>query len=380
MAASLGLAAAVALIAEPSRAPAQDKKDDKKEEKHYTTTEDQIQTADGVRLRAVFHKSKTGDGTSPVVVLLYPPGPDRDMTKPAGAWDGLINRLAETKHHVIQFDWRGHGKSTDITDPTLFWTNPYTGLWNDKYVAGARKKPLANTIAVKGTGIKPQYFPAYATDLAAIRLLIDKKNDAGELNSSSIFIIGAGDSAALGFLWMVSEWNRPQVHPLLGAGQMYKVVPTAGIVNDPEGGKDIAGAIWLSGSRPATSPPMTIKLFQSWSKNTLKLRDNNPMLFLYGEKDALAHEQARHVYRDVLIAQGDPQVGVKKLELTREWAVPGTNLQGLQLLGDNSKLGTEDTILKYIAAVEKDRSSVGRTVRNYAAPYFVDLRYFGINP
>ena len=99
--------------------------------------------------------------------------------------------------------------------------------------------------------IKPWYFPVYVEDLAAVRAYLDQLNDHGDLNSSSIYIIGAEDTAALGFLWMAAEWNRPGIHPLLGMGQQYKVVPTPGIINDPEGGRDVAGAIWLSASVPA---------------------------------------------------------------------------------------------------------------------------------
>src|SRR5204862_279 len=79
--------------------------------------------------------------------------------------------------------------------------------------------------------------------------------------------------------------NRPGIHPLLGGGQQYKVVPTPGIINDPEGGRDIAGAIWLSASVPGNVPSIQKTVIQRWVRDNLKLRDNNPMLFLYGEKD-----------------------------------------------------------------------------------------------
>src|SRR5688572_5275497 len=54
--------------------------------------EEAFNTADGVRLKGLFHRSPGGDKQGDaVVVLLYPPGPDRDML--TGSWDGLVGRL-----------------------------------------------------------------------------------------------------------------------------------------------------------------------------------------------------------------------------------------------------------------------------------------------
>ena len=78
--------------------------------------EEAFNTADGVRLKGLFHRSPGGDKQGDaVVVLLYPPGPDRDML--TGGWDGLVGRLNAAGFHVFRFDWRGHGGSTDIVDP-----------------------------------------------------------------------------------------------------------------------------------------------------------------------------------------------------------------------------------------------------------------------
>ena len=39
-------------------------------------------------------------------------------------------------------------------------------------------------------------------------MIITIKNDDGEANSSNIIVIGAGEGATLGALWMASEWRR----------------------------------------------------------------------------------------------------------------------------------------------------------------------------
>jgi len=365
MAATLGFAAAVALAGDPATGLAQEKK----------TTEETILTADGVKLHALFHKSAKGEGTSPVVILLYPPGKDRDMTKPAGVWDGLINKLSEKGYHVIQFDWRGHGKSTNIVDPMQFWGNSITGAANFRHIKGANKKPLKNTLAV--TEIAPGYFPVYVNDLAAVRAYLDQKNDQNDLNTSSIYVIGTEDTAALGFLWMTAEWNRPAIHPVLPAGITYDRVPFPNVVANPQAGADIAGCVWLSANRPAS---VDQRVVQKWVQNTPKLRDNNPMLFLYGETDTPAQGLAKFYYDEVLVAKGDPRIGFKQLAQTFERNVPGTKLRGVQLLGDNTKLGTEDVIMKYVEAIQKERQSITRKDRKYPAPYAVDLGFFGLRP
>jgi pimeloyl-ACP methyl ester carboxylesterase len=367
-------AALLALSGAPRPAQAQDGK----------PVEETFTTADGVRLKGLFHRSPKGGQGDPVVVLLYPPGPDRTMLKP-GDWDGLAKTLNDNGFHVFRFDWRGHGKSTDITDPlgdgtgfSGFWTNRFTGLWhqNPRYVVGANRRPVKNELNVK-TDIRPGYFPVYATDLAAVRLHLDQKNDQGDLNSSSIYLIGAGDTATLAMLWLAAEWNRPAVAPVLGAGLQYKYTPMPGIVVDPPAGADIAGAIWLSASRPSVIPAPAVA---NWVRSNLKLRDNNPMLFLYGEKDSSGASGSRYFYDQVLVAKGNRSQGVKDLEQTFLTAVPKTSLSGVNLLGKNAETGTEDTIVKYLQARQKDRVALTRKMRNYVGPYFIDLRYFGLAP
>src|SRR5690606_17549423 len=141
------------------------------------------------------------------------------------------------------------------------------------------------------------YFPLYVNDLTAVRMHIDQKNDQGDLNSSSIYLIGSGDAATLGMLWMASEWFRPAVHPMIGLGVQYKLTPTPGIAVDPAAGADIAGAIWLSASVPQTVPRNAVS---AWPKVSMKMRDNNPMLFLYGGADTAAARESKFFYDEVL--------------------------------------------------------------------------------
>jgi hypothetical protein len=335
-------------------------------------------TADGVKLHGLFHRSPKPQAGNPVVLFLYPPGPANSMTKP-GDWDGLATTLTKEGFHVFRFDWRGHGKSTDIVDTMLFWQNPYTGGWNNQLIKGANKKPVKNDLFVNKDFTAQnlaRYFPCFVNDLAAVRLHLDTKNDAGDLNSGSIYVIAANDAATLGMLWLTTEWVRPAIHPTLPGGIQYPAVPTQGIVVNPEAGRDVAALITLSGSRHPSVAPGTA---QGWVRNTLKMRENNPMLLLYGPEDKKSKAAAEFFYDDVLVAKGNMRIGVQPLPQTFLKPLDGAKaLNGVALLGNNATLKTEDTIVKYMAAIQKERAALVVKQRKYSAPYFVDLRYFGL--
>jgi pimeloyl-ACP methyl ester carboxylesterase len=339
-------------------------------------------TADGVRLKGLFHKSpKGGTQGDAVVVLLYPPGPEKSMLK--GDWDGLIGKLNDAGFHVFRFDWRGHGESTDITDPlgdnpfTGFWTNQITGRWNARFVKGVNKRPAKNDIRVK-TDVSAGYFPVYVNDLAAVRLHLDQKNDQGQLNSSSIYLIGAGDAATLGLMWIAAEWKRPAVAPMLPGGLQYKSVPQSTLVPpDPPAGMDIAGAIWLSGIRSTTVPEYVA---QGWAKDAPKMRDNNKMLFVYGADDAPAKSAAEAFYNKILVAGGNKAIGVSAIDQTFLFPIAKTKLNGIALLGKDDVTKTETKSIEYLNARQKDRVNMIRKNRNYVSPYYIDVSRFGVGP
>jgi len=341
-----------------------------------------VTTADGVQLTGEFHKAPKGSGKDPVVVLLYPPGIDRNMDK--GNWKGLADELNQAGFHVFRFDWRGHGKSTTVKAATFWDTsgaqNRWTGALNTKYIKGANKKP--GTIHVKD--FSAAYFPVYVNDLAAVRAHLDQKNDSGELNTSSIYLIGAEEAAALGFFWLTAEWSKPAVftpNPIV-APNGYEVLPDGrfGQFRDDvnrSAGKDYAGCIWLTPNRPNAYPEVTLR---NWTKTyATSMRENNPMLFLYGDKDATGKRMSEFLFNEVLVASPKPGNPLKPLPDTFIRPVVGAGtLKGGNLLGNDAKFGTETDIKKYLAAIQKERAKVARKPRMYSAPYFVDLASFGV--
>jgi len=370
------VAAALTLAPETPQVLAQEKKGG---------IEETFMTADGVQLYGLFYPSANATN-DPVVILLYPPGKDNNMGK--GDWKGLARVLSDAGYNVFQFDWRGHGKSTDIKDTAKFWNlpNPANGVfpnpWNAKLIKGAPAGPnkkIKNDIYFKDFLDPVRYAPTLILDLAAARYHLDNKNDAGDVNTSSIYLIGADTAATIGMAWLMTEWNRPAFNPnpnqlaAFGGFPTYKFVPqplNGGVTN--EAGADISGAAWLSANRPNSVSERHVK---DWvSKMAPKLRENNPMLFLYGEKDEAGKKQANFFYNEVLVAKPPPGSPLQKItEQTFEEAVKGTKLAGVQLLGNNAELKTEDKIIQFLAARQKDRAKLIRKNRGFTEPWSVAL-------
>lgn len=383
MVAPLVLAAAVGLTAlEPRAAKAQPP----------APVAETFRTADGVELHGLFHATPKSPNSAPVVVYLYPPGPDKDMTK--GDWKELTAKLNDAGYHVFQFDWRGHGKSTTIRDKDKFWKNAYLNGnpgFNTYIKGGPPKMPIKNDLSIKDLGTNTgKYVPAYLNDLAAVRLYLDTKNDNKELNSSSIYIVGAGDAAGLGFAWLTAEWNRPAVMPniqLLGIGATgYEFVPQPLRGQFDEAGADYGAAVWLSATRPTAMPAPAVQKWVSNKQLGAKMRENTPMLFLYAEKDVNAqgrNAQSDFFFNEVLIA--DPKKAkALMLEVPDQTFLKDVKgaekLQGLKLLGNNANLKTEDTIIQYFAAIQKVRQKLPSKLRKYDTPYFIDVRYYDMKP
>jgi len=384
--APLVFAAAVALTAGSTTPTAFAQ--DKKKAVYPDPEQETVTTADGVKLRGLFHKSdspnaaKNGD---PVVILLYAPGPGKDMTK--GDWAGLAYRLNQEGYHVFRFDWRGHGKSTDIADVKKFWqTCSWSAPVNNKYITGAAKSPPKATLSIE-KDFGPQaakmanYYPVFVNDLAAVRLHLDQKNDNGTINTSSVYLVGAGDATALGMMWITSEWLRPAVMP--GANQLglgvprYEYVPQrllGGLAT--EAGETIAGAVWLTPSHPRGGPMGNDQTIRGWTaKLAPKLRDLNPMLFVYGDQDKAGEGSARFYYETVLVAEPRGS-SLKKLEQTFIRPVANTKLSGVALLGNNAELKVEDKMVEYLNAIQKERSKITKKQRQFTDPYAIDIRHF----
>ena len=70
---------------------------------------------------------------------------------------------------------------------------------------------------------------------------------------------------------------------------------------------------------------------------------------------------------------------LSKLPLTYKYEIKGTQLAEAELLGKN--LGTEDKIVEFMAAIDKDRKNKAAIPkRGYTKPLPVQFQTFGIQP
>jgi len=110
-----------------------------------------------------------------------------------------------------------------------------------------------------------------------------------------------------------------------------------------------------------------------------KIRDNNPMLFMYAGGDKKSEEAAKLFHLEALVGKGDIKKGLRPLN--DKYLLPiqnATGLSGVQLLGDNEKRGTEKNIMEFLDTIQQGRKSIVRRQRGFTSPYFIRLSDFGL--
>jgi pimeloyl-ACP methyl ester carboxylesterase len=288
-----------------------------------------INTADNVELAGTYYRGNKGRDT-PCVIIVHKLGSDRTKS----GLDDLARTLNAEGFAVLTFDLRGHGQSTNVSPG--FWNVPQ----NKNGIIGGSAKQTTIT----SSKFKPAYLPWLANDVAAARRFFEIKNDAGEVNAQSIFVVGCDEGAALGFTFMAGEWYREYrvgVKALQSAG-------TSKIAGD-----DLAGAVWLG----LTTRPNNIFLpMVNWVRNTPNMRDKNPMDFIYFERDTKAKADAE----DIMKALAMNVSGREKLhKLDAKLELKGNPLSGQALLGPAAEqFGAREAVVKYIKKVMADRKAI----------------------
>jgi pimeloyl-ACP methyl ester carboxylesterase len=298
-------------------------------------------TVDGVTLQGTFYPSAKGKD-EPTVLLLHKIGSDSHKD----GWDDLAKALNDKGYAVLSFDFRGHGNSTSV-DPDKFWKF----AWN----RGASKTgPMEKgkwKDSISKEGFVPGYYPYLLNDIAAAKLFLDDRNDASDCNSRSLIVIGAEDGAALGAVWMASEWSRVSAD-VIPDPRGPRFPPFIRNIGKEPAGKDQFCAIWLSltpslgsgGSKTSAKAALYSALKYVGQKQKL------PMGFLYGDKDA---DSEGHAKEFVKVIKGDTDPANDKFPLTASHAVEKTKLAGSALL--RKDLTTNDLILKYLDRVRDKR-------------------------
>jgi pimeloyl-ACP methyl ester carboxylesterase len=305
-----------------------------------------FETVDEVELQGTYYPSDQGT-KAPCVLLLHDLGDGGNHTggNDSAVWENLAKKLQKNGFAVLQFDFRGYGKSTSVHP--AFWKAPFNGK-----IRGAALKPST----IHASDFPAWYMPELVNDIAAARRFFDEKNDAKQCNSRNLILIGAQEGATLGVLWLATEWQR---RPRRQDG-----------MNAPPYGQDVAAAVWLSilpTMKNSRRPEFQV------DKWIAPLRDRTPMLFLYGEEDRAASAFAGHLCEKVLKVDVPPRLkttGPKELK---------THAAGAALLAQRS-LGADEKILSYlnnIMQLRDDQEWMDRSAKR-ATENFVNLKLFNL--
>ena len=267
-----------------------------------------FETYDGVELHGSFYPSAKGANAITVMLLHNINGKSTQ-----DGWDRLAKALQAEGFAVLSFDFRGHGDSTNIAQPKVFWTE-----MRNRLVKGFNPQKLKDTIST--TDYTQNYYPMLVNDITAAKMFLDRRNDAGNCNSRNLILIGAGDGATLGALWLASEMSRYQIVGNVGLG-----VPK--LDSKPEG-QSVIACVWLSmtpslGNKRNVDPGPWLTISGKVNKV--------PMMFYYGERDSKAENFAK-TWAGKL--KGDDKI-TKVFTLSK--AIPKVNLAGRELLKNDLK-------------------------------------------
>jgi len=103
-----------------------------------------------------------------------------------------------------------------------------------------------------------------------------------------------------------------------------------------------------------------------------------PMLFMYGADDNAGKNTAiNYFFNQVVKAQPHPASPLQPVKNTVVAEIKNTKLAGAALLG-NTQGQAEERIVKYMNDILPS-SRAETKQREFVAPYFVDLSFFGFN-
>jgi len=296
-----------------------------------------INTADGVKLNALFYPGKK---TSATVIMLHPLGEGKNINKIEG-WKDLGEALQKEGYSVLMFDFRGHGGSTTV-EPAEFWSFATN-------VKGVLKSNDKETLDVKQFIKSPGYLPFLVNDIAAVKAFLDRKHDAGICDTANTVVIGAEDGGTLGAIWINSEWYR------------YKA--TVNMFNQIQAekraeGNDIISAVFLS-----IKPSLGLRVVNPSNVLKLACKDHAmPALFFYGAKDLKGKEVATAADKVLKVAKS------KKHAYIGAVAVPDTNLVGAKLL--KPSLNVAGSIVEYLEKTTNDRKNESEP-RNFQESIYI---------
>jgi hypothetical protein len=290
-------------------------------------------TFDGVELKGTLYPNPGGKRKA-VALLLHNFDSKKGGSSSTGNWPALAKALQTDGFVVLAFDFRGFGKSKDV-NPEKFWSNQ--NKHNKNHIRVRGKPPES----IEYKDFKATYYPYLVNDIAAAKAYLDRLNDQKACNTSSLIVVGAGQGATLGAMWMANECRRKK-DKNSGMG-----LPFAQPMFDEPESKDLGAGVWLSITARLEGRNLPGPL-QKWLIETGQ-KNKVPMGFAFGKNDSTSATLARNL---VTAIKGGTKT---ELKLTGLQAIDGTKLAGADLL--EKSLGTEKWLLNYVDLVMDARGN-----------------------
>lgn len=304
-------------------------------------------TFDEVELSGTFYRSAPASGKKDkdtVVLLLHDFRHLKGGSSQEDGWHQLAGQLQKEGYSVLSFDFRGFGNSKSVSPK--FWEFPH----NRQGIKASKKNPPPS---IDEKDFSAAYFINLVNDIAAARAYLNIKNDANEINSSNIILIGAGQGATLGALWLVSELRRQKDNQ---SDKLFPgMLPQFRSLDESEG-NDVAGAVWLTIYPALEQRNLGKAVITALVDEARKAKI--PAYFLYAKNDVKADDFLnKNSDLKALFAESSKKKGGVK-----EKSIPGAGqLAGSKLL--SGRLKTGDFIIDYLNNVVEDRGSRTRKDR-----------------
>jgi pimeloyl-ACP methyl ester carboxylesterase len=326
-------------------------KDDKDNDKYKRVI---IPTVDGVDLEGTYYPNPGGRKEA-CVLLLHNFDKANGGDSHKDGWDHLAEALQKKGYAVLSFDFRGFGESKKV-NPEKFWRYPHNQV----------VKPVEKSVKdrIDQKYFPPQYYAVLVNDIAAAKAFLDRRNDAREVNTSNLIVVGAGEGATLGALWLSTQCRLQKDKQPPGPGGLAIGLP---MLDDPES-KDVACAAWLTVSPTLAGRSMAGQV-KSCLQDAVRLGKIR-MAFVYGAGDKAGETVAKD-YAEHVIGR-DPKNDYK-LMVARQ-PIAGTKLTGSKLLDET--LDTE----KWIIDTLLDNALEKRTNVEWKRRDIEKYRYFWALP
>ena len=265
-------------IAAPAAAAADEK------EKIPEPEDVDLQTSDGVELRATYYASTEGKDAVPVILLHGFKGDRREF-------DELALFLQQSGNAVIAPDLRGHGDSTKMVRPG----------------SGA-------VVTLEASKLRKEDFSLMTEkDVETVKRFLMKKNNSGELNIEKLCVVGADMGATVALNWAALDWSWP---PLATGKQ----------------GQDVKALVLISPQFSFKGIPITGAI------NVPAIRRDLSVMMIVGKGDPASMRDATRIHKALEkfrpAPPSDPKEAAEKQDLFFD--KPSTSLSGTKMLGEKS--------------------------------------------